>query len=106
MKQDKTNPRIRGRQSPRVDLQSDVTVDLEANTLVGSGDNISLQGVFFTTDEPITVTVQVADHGVVTVATASRCVSTKRSRSCCRRSDPAGVRPLAAAARSGYARRR
>ncbi|MBM3961224.1 MAG: PilZ domain-containing protein [Planctomycetes bacterium] len=65
MKQDKTNPRIRGRQSPRVDLQSDVTIDLEANTLVGSGDNISLQGVFFTTDEPITVTVHVADHCVV-----------------------------------------
>jgi hypothetical protein len=65
MKQDKTNPRIRGRQSPRLELQSDVTIELDANTLVGSGDNISLQGVFFTTDEPITVSVQVAEHGVV-----------------------------------------
>lgn len=65
MKPTKAKPGIRGRQSPRVDLQSDVTITLDEATLVGSGDNISLQGVFFTTDEPITVTVQVANQGEV-----------------------------------------
>jgi hypothetical protein len=65
MKPTKVQPGIRGRQTPRVDLSSDVTIQLGETTLVGSGDNISLQGVFFTTDEPITVSVQVADHGEV-----------------------------------------
>lgn len=65
MKPTKASPGIRGRQAPRVDLSSDVTIQLDDITLVGSGDNISLQGVFFTTDEPITVSVQVADHGEV-----------------------------------------
>jgi len=65
MKPTKANTGIRGRQAPRVDLQSDVMITLDEATLVGSGDNISLQGVFFTTDEPITVTVQVANHGEV-----------------------------------------
>ena len=44
MKQDKTNPRIRGRQSPRVDLQSDVTIELDANTLVAGDQAFALRG--------------------------------------------------------------
>jgi hypothetical protein len=53
---------IIGRKSPRVALASDVTIRFAAGTLVGSGDNISLQGVFFTADGSVPVIVQVAGH--------------------------------------------
>ena len=54
---------IRGRQAPRVDIDSEVTIRFDAGVLVGSGENISLQGVFFTADGELPVTVMVAGRG-------------------------------------------
>lgn len=54
---------IRGRQSPRVEIDAEVTIEFDGGTLVGSGENISLQGVFFTADGSLPVTVQVAGRG-------------------------------------------
>lgn len=54
---------IRGRQLPRVDIANEVTIRFEAGSIVGSGENISLQGVFFTADGSLPVTVQVAGRG-------------------------------------------
>lgn len=59
-------PGLRGRRSPRVDIQGEVTIRFDAGSIVGSGENISLQGVFFTADGALPVTVQVAGRGDVT----------------------------------------
>ena len=59
-------PGIRGRKSPRLDMQGQVAIRLQEATVIGSGENISLQGVFFTSDGALPVTVQVAGHGEVT----------------------------------------
>lgn len=60
MRESETKAGIRGRQSPRVELDAEVTIRFEAKTIVGSGENISVQGVFFTTDGDLPVVVQVA----------------------------------------------
>lgn len=54
-----------GRQSPRVELDGEVTIRFDAGAIVGSGENISVQGVFFTADGSLPVTVQVAGRGDV-----------------------------------------
>lgn len=56
---------IRGRKHPRVDIDSVVTIRFEAGTIVGSGENISAQGVFFTADGSLPVVVQIAGQGDV-----------------------------------------
>lgn len=58
-------PGLRGRRSPRVDIHGEVTIHFASGSIVGSGENISLQGVFFTADGSLPVTVQVAGRGSV-----------------------------------------
>jgi hypothetical protein len=47
------------RQVPRHELQETVTIEFKAGALVGSGQNISVQGVFFTTGDCLPVTVRI-----------------------------------------------
>lgn len=51
------------RRAPRVELDGDVTIRLEAGTIVGSGQNISVQGVYFTAPASLPVTVHIPGHG-------------------------------------------
>lgn len=50
---------IDNRRDPRVDLTEQVTIRFEAGQIVGSGQNISQQGVFFTATASIPVTVRI-----------------------------------------------
>ena len=54
-----------GRHAPRIAIDSEVTIRFEAGAIVGSGENMSVQGVFFTADGSLPVTVQVAGRGDV-----------------------------------------
>lgn len=56
---------VRGRKAPRVQIDSEVTIEFTGGSLAGSGENISSQGVFFTADGSLPVTVRVAGHGKV-----------------------------------------
>ena len=47
------------RQHARVDLDEHVTIQFEAGSIVGPGQNISAQGVFFTAAASIPVTVRI-----------------------------------------------
>lgn len=44
----------------RVPMHENVTVQIEAQRIVGPGENISAQGVFFVTEGAIPVTVRIA----------------------------------------------
>jgi hypothetical protein len=59
MKDTDTNTQLRGRTGPRADLDGRVRVRFETDTLVGSGENIATQGVFFTADGGLRVTVEI-----------------------------------------------
>lgn len=50
---------IDNRRDPRVDLSQQVTIRFDAGSIVGPGQNISLQGVFFTATASIPVTVAI-----------------------------------------------
>lgn len=50
---------ITGRTSPRVEFESKVTIRFEADSIVGSGENVSDQGVFFVVDGVVPVTVEI-----------------------------------------------
>jgi hypothetical protein len=52
------------RRAPRFELDGNVTIQFDGSTLAGSGQNISAQGVFFTS-ATMPVTVVVAGHGEV-----------------------------------------
>lgn len=54
---------IEGRAAPRIDLDGEVTIRFDAGAIVGSGQNISAQGVFFTATGSLPVTVHVAGRG-------------------------------------------
>jgi hypothetical protein len=56
---------IECRRDPRIELDGDVTIRIEASTLTGSGQNISQQGVYFLAEGPVPVTVCVAGRGEV-----------------------------------------
>ncbi|MBM4062419.1 MAG: PilZ domain-containing protein [Planctomycetes bacterium] len=51
---------IENRRDPRHELADQVTIRFEAGAIVGPGQNISQQGVFFTALASIPVTVQIA----------------------------------------------
>jgi hypothetical protein len=53
------------RRDERLGLDGDVRVRFDAGTLFGSGQNISLQGIFFTAHGTLPVTVHVAGRGDV-----------------------------------------
>lgn len=50
---------IEARREPRVDHDGQVTIELAAVSLVGSGQNISTQGVFFAVDGKLPVVVRI-----------------------------------------------
>jgi len=50
---------VAGRRDARVDLGESVTIDFAAGSIVGSGQNLSAQGVFFTAAASIAVTVRI-----------------------------------------------
>lgn len=56
---------IEARRDPRVELDNEVTIELGAGAITGSGQNISLQGVFFTTEASLPVTVRIQGRGEV-----------------------------------------
>ena len=60
-----TKAGIEMRRDSRVGINEQVTVELLAGPMVGSGDNLSLQGVYFTTTGPIPVSVRIGDGSVV-----------------------------------------
>ncbi len=65
MQDDKNKHSIAGRQAPRVELSDDVRIEFDGGVLSGSGQNISVQGVFFTADASIPVTVHIVGRGAV-----------------------------------------
>ncbi len=56
---------IEARRDPRVDLDGEVTIQFDAGAIAGSGQNISVQGVFFTAEAALPVTVRIKGRGVV-----------------------------------------
>ena len=56
---------FRPRSGQRIDLDAQVTIRFDQGQLAGSGQNISAQGVFFTADGSVPVTVHVAGRGEV-----------------------------------------
>ena len=50
---------VAARRDPRVDLDAQVTIHFESGSIVGPGQNISAQGVFFTAAATIPVTVRI-----------------------------------------------
>ena len=59
MNQDSSEVSAEGRRSPRVELDGNVSVRLARAAIVGSGQNISDQGVFFVTDGDVPVEVEI-----------------------------------------------
>lgn len=57
------NPEIR--RASRVDLDGEVTIRFDSGAILGSGQNISEQGVFFTAAAALPVTVHLAGRGEV-----------------------------------------
>ena len=56
---------IAARRDARVDLGEQVTIHFDAGCIVGPGQNISAQGVFFTAAATIPVTVRIAGRAQV-----------------------------------------
>ncbi len=48
------------RRDPRQAMEASVTIQFEAGAIVGPGQNLSLQGVFFTASGSLPVTVRIA----------------------------------------------
>ncbi len=65
MDERKAKAGIEGRVAPRVDIESEVTIAFAAGAIAGSGQNLSVQGVFFTADASLPVTVHIAGRGDV-----------------------------------------
>ncbi|MFM1871553.1 MAG: hypothetical protein RL398_975 [Planctomycetota bacterium] len=59
MSQDKAAS-IENRRDPRYDLDREVALEISADAIVGPGQNISQQGVFFTAQTKVPVTVRIA----------------------------------------------
>ncbi len=59
MSEDKTTPTIEHRRDPRVAMDRQVTLEFAAGAIVGPGQNISQQGVFFTAVGGLPVTVHI-----------------------------------------------
>lgn len=54
---------IDSRRDSRVPLDGEVAVQFDAGVIVGPGQNVSAQGVFFTAAGSLPVTVQIASKG-------------------------------------------
>lgn len=53
------------RATPRRELDAEVTIRFGPGAIAGSGQNISEQGLFFTADASVPVSVHIAGRGVV-----------------------------------------
>ncbi len=53
------------RRHDRIDFAEPVSLEFDGTPVVGSGENISVQGVYFTTDTPIKVLVRIRDGSTV-----------------------------------------
>jgi len=53
------------RRAPRVELDGEVAIRFDGGTILGSGENVSEQGVFFTAAAALPVTVHVAGRGEI-----------------------------------------
>jgi hypothetical protein len=60
MQERKSKHSVEDRRAPRVELDGAVTIRFEAASIVGSGQNIAEQGVFFTAAGSLPVTVELA----------------------------------------------
>lgn len=56
-----TNQEVR--RAPRLALDGEVAIRFDGGTILGSGENVSEQGVFFTAAAALPVTVHVAGRG-------------------------------------------
>ena len=65
MSDGETKAGIEMRRDDRVDIDERVTIELIEGAMVGSGVNVSLQGVYFMTAGPIPVNVRIGDGSVV-----------------------------------------
>ncbi len=54
---------IENRREARVPLAGEVAVQFDATAIVGPGQNVSSQGVFFTAEGSLPVTVQIVSKG-------------------------------------------
>ena len=67
MSDNKQNPSTTSadmREFERVDFAQPVSLEF-SGAITGTGENISLQGVYFTTDKPVAVQVRIEDGSVV-----------------------------------------
>jgi hypothetical protein len=62
--QERGQTSIQGRQAPRVDLDTGVTIQFDVPAIVGNGQNISAQGVFFTAEAALPVSVRIGEVSV------------------------------------------
>lgn len=62
--QERSQASIHGRQAPRVDIEAGVTIHFDVPAIVGDGQNLSAQGVFFTAEAVLPVTVRIAGKAV------------------------------------------
>jgi hypothetical protein len=63
--QDRTVTSGQERRATRVALDGEVTIRFDGGTILGSGENVSAQGVFFTALASLPVTVIIAGRGEV-----------------------------------------
>jgi hypothetical protein len=56
---------IAARRDERIDLDAEVTIQFAPGTIAGSGQNISAQGVFFTAEASLPVTVRIKGRGEI-----------------------------------------
>ena len=54
---------IESRREERLPLEATVTIDFAAGSIVGPGQNISREGVYFTAEGSLPVTVRIGDSG-------------------------------------------
>jgi hypothetical protein len=63
--QERGQSSIQGRHNARVELDSGVAIQFDVAGISGAGQNISAQGVFFTAEAALPVTVRIAGRGEV-----------------------------------------
>jgi len=65
MDQPRVSTETEGRRDPRIPMDQAVSIDFEVASIVGSGQNVSRQGVFFTTEAAVPVTVRIVGSSEV-----------------------------------------
>lgn len=65
MQESNTETGIEARRAPRVELDGQVTIRFDVGSIVGSGQNVSPLGVYFSAATKLPVTVQIAGHPAI-----------------------------------------